>query len=204
MKSTTGPRIVISVRPVEGLSRMGSESTVSPVLANLAIAAVFVSLLALTFAELPAAGALRAFLYDHGQHVMLVVAAVATGSSLYYSEVVGFAPCEFCWFQRIMMYPLAVLLITAAVTRSHIGSQFVFVLALIGLGLSIYHYQLQLFPSQGQVCTGSEVPCSGKYVNEFGFVTIPFMAGCGFLTILILQLSQWRVGSLYRRWSANE
>lgn len=183
---------------------MGSESTVSPILANLAIAAVFASLLVLTLAELPAADSLRAFIYDHGQHLMAAVAAVATGASIYYSEVVGFVPCEFCWFQRTMMYPLAVLLLIGAVTRSRIGPQFVLVLALIGLGLSIYHYQLQLFPSQGQVCTGSEVPCSGKYVNEFGFVTIPFMAGCGFLTIVILQFSQWRVGSLFRRWAASE
>lgn len=183
---------------------MGSESTVSPILANLAIAAVFASLLMLTVAEIPAADTLRTFIYDHGQHLMAVVAVVATGSSIYYSEVVGFVPCEFCWFQRTMMYPLAVLLVTGAVTRSRIGPQFVFVLALIGLGLSIYHYQLQLFPSQGQVCTASEVPCSGRYVNQFGFVTIPFMAGCGFLTILILQFSQWRVGSLFRRWSATD
>ncbi len=183
---------------------MGSESTVSPILANLAIAAVFASLLGLTLAEIPAADRLRAFIDDHAQHLMLVVAAVATGSSLYYSEVVGFTPCEFCWFQRTMMYPLAVILFAAAITRSRIGSQFVFVLALIGLGLSIYHYQLQLFPAQGQVCTGSEVPCSGKYINEFGFVTIPFMAGCGFLTILILQLSHWRVGSLYRHGPADD
>ncbi len=183
---------------------MGSESTVSPILANLAIVAVFASLLVLTFAEIPRADALRAFVYDHGQHLMLLVAATATGSSLYYSEVVGFLPCEFCWFQRVIMYPLAVLLLTSAITRSRLGAQFVLVLALIGLGLSIYHYQLQMFPSQGEVCTGSAVPCSGKYINEFGFVTIPFMAGCGFLTILILQVSQWRVGNLYRRWAAAE
>jgi disulfide bond formation protein DsbB len=184
---------------------MAGESTVSPILAALALAAVFGSLLTLTAAELPSADRLRELLHDHSQKAMMVVAVVATCSSLYYSEAVGFTPCEFCWFQRIIMYPLAVLLVTAIVTRTRLGPQFIVVLAVIGLGLSAYHYQLQLFPAQGEVCSagGEGVPCSGKYIEEFGFITIPFMAGCGFLTILLLQLAEWRVRYLFRRWEAE-
>lgn len=184
---------------------MAGESTVSPILAVLALAGVFGALLTIIAAELPEADRLREFLHDHSQKLMAGVAVAATTSSLYYSEAVGFTPCEFCWFQRVIMYPLAVILVTAIVTRTRIGAQFVVVLAAIGLGLSIYHFQLQLFPSQGEVCGGGgeSVPCSGKYLEEFGFITIPFMAGCGFLTILLLQLADLRVRYLFRRWEAE-
>ena len=72
-------------------------------------------------------------------------------------------------------------------------------LAAVGLPLSIYHYQLQLFPDQAGVCSGF-VSCTDRNVDEFGIVSIPFMAGAGFLTILLLQVAEWRVDVLYRRW----
>ena len=38
------------------------------------------------------------------------IAVVSTVASLWFSEVGGFVPCEFCWYQRIAMYPLVVVL----------------------------------------------------------------------------------------------
>lgn len=176
---------------------MESEATVSPILAMSALAVVFLSLAAFTVAELPFAAALRAFVYDHTQKVILVVSGAAMLASLYYSQVVGFIPCEFCWYQRIAMYPIAVLLVVAVLTRSRVSPRYIVTLAAIGLALSIYHYQMQLFPDGGGSCAGP-VPCTGKYVQEFGLITIPFMAGCGFLSILVLQFNEWRVERLFR------
>jgi disulfide bond formation protein DsbB len=178
---------------------MEPEEIFSPVMAALALAVVFLALFAMLFAELPFAERLRAAIQDHTQKAMLAIALVATGGSLYYSEGVGFTPCDFCWFQRIMMYPLFVLLLVAVVTRSRLAPKYIVTLAVIGLGLSIYHYQLELFPEQGEVCSGV-VSCTARFVEEFGFVSIPFMAGCGFLTILLLQVAEWRVDRLYERW----
>lgn len=128
---------------------------------------------------------------------MFQIAAVAMGSSLYYSEVAGFTPCDFCWYQRIAMYPLAVLLLVAVVTRFRIDPRFIVALAGVGLAISIYHYQLQLFPDQAQVCTASAVSCTVRFVEDFSFVSIPFMAGAGFLAILLLQVAEWRVNYLF-------
>ena len=64
-------------------------------------------------------------------------------------------------------------------------------IAVIGLGLSIYHYQLQLFPDQASACA-SGVPCTAKYVEAFGFVSIPFMAACGFVAVIALQVAMLR------------
>lgn len=177
---------------------MVSESTFSPVIATLSIAVVIVVLLAISLAELRPAEALRVAIYNHAQKGMLAVAAVSMASSLYYSEIANFTPCELCWFQRIAMYPLAVLLLVTVVTRSRLDSRYIVALAGIGLSISIYHYQLQLFPDQAQVCTGQVVSCTVRFVDEFGFVSIPFMAGAGFLTILLLQVAEWRADYLFR------
>lgn len=178
---------------------MESEATVSPILALSALGIVFVSLLAFTVAELPFAAPLRALVYDHTQKLIFLVAAGAMLASLYYSQVVGFIPCEFCWYQRIAMYPIAVLLLVAIATRSRVSPRYIVTLAAVGLALSIYHYQMQLFPGGGSSCSGP-IPCTGKYVEEFGFITIPFMAGCAFLSILVLQFNEWRVERLFKRW----
>ena len=112
-------------------------------------------------------------------------------ASLYYSEGAGFVPCEFCWYQRIAMYPLAVILLVAGITRGDRVAKYVMPIAAIGLALSVYHYQLQVFPEQGGACS-SGVPCTARYVEEFGFISIPFMAGCAFLSVLALQLGMIR------------
>jgi disulfide bond formation protein DsbB len=182
---------------------MESEEFVSPVLATAAIAVVFLPLVGMLLIGLAGADRLRYLLEDHTQKLMLAVAVTATASSLYYSEVVGFIPCEFCWFQRIAMYPLGILLTVALVTRSRLDSKYIVTLAAIGLGLSIYHYQLQLFPEQAGTCSGF-VSCTDKNVNQFGFVTIPFMAGCGFVTILFLQVAEWRAAYLARQCSGED
>lgn len=177
---------------------MAYEETVSPLLAVAALAAVFGALFLVMAGEVPQWAAVRSFIFAHAQKLMFLVAATATASSLYYSEAVHFMPCEFCWYQRIAMYPLAALLAVAVVSRGRIEPRYIVVLAGAGLALSIYHYQMQLFPESAGVCAGP-VSCTGRYVNQFGFITIPFMAGCGFLSILILQVAEWRVERLFRR-----
>lgn len=114
-----------------------------------------------------------------------VIAAVSTAGSLYYSEVAGFTPCLYCWYQRICMYPLAGILGVAAIRRDQRVGWYVLPIAIGGLGLSIYHYQLERFPDQGSACDAA-IPCSFKWVDEFGFVSIPFMAGSGFIAIIAL------------------
>ena len=174
---------------------MESEQYVSPVLAALSLGVVFAVLMAMLVLEAPWAGRVRAFFADHAQPAMFAVAFTAMASSLYYSEYVKFIPCEFCWLQRIAMYPIAVLLFVAIVSRDRLSPRYIVTLAAVGLSLSIYHYQLQLFPEQKGVCSGL-VSCTDRNVAEFVIVSIPFMAGAGFLTVLLLQLGEYRA----RRW----
>ena len=122
----------------------------------------------------------------------LVIAAVSTAGSLYYSEVAGYVPCEMCWYQRICMYSLVPVLAVALVRRDRRGGWYGLPLALAGLGLSVYHYQLQVFPGQGSTCDAA-APCTDQWVDSLGFVSIPFHGrlrlrrsrrpGCAFATV---------------------
>ena len=71
--------------------------------------------------------------------------------SLYFSEVAHFVPCRLCWYQRIAMYPL-VLLLGIATLRRDVGIRlYAIPLAAIGAAVSIYHVQLERFPDQAHV-----------------------------------------------------
>lgn len=168
-----------------------SEDVISRILAIASLFAVGGSLALVLGATAPAAVQLRALLRERGQLLTLAVTGTAMVGSLYYSEVAHFIPCEFCWYQRIAMYPIAVMLVVATVTRERLHPRYVVTLAGIGLLLSIYHYQLELFPEQATKCTAG-VPCSVRYVEEFGFISIAFMAGAGFLSVLLLHLAMFR------------
>jgi disulfide bond formation protein DsbB len=115
-----------------------------------------------------------------------LMALTATLGSLYYSEIAHFVPCTFCWYQRIAMYPLAVLLGIAAFRRDRDAWWFAVPLAAAGAGLAAYHYLIQQFPGLSGGACSEGVPCSAAYVWRFGFVSIPLMALVSFAVILLL------------------
>lgn len=117
------------------------------------------------------------------------VSLIATIGSLFFSEIRGYIPCELCWYQRIIMYPLVIILGVAYIqknTKIYVTS---LIFSIVGVSVSAYHYGLQKLsflaesaPSCGQI------PCTGQYINWLGFITIPFLALVAFLLILILSL----------------
>ena len=115
-----------------------------------------------------------------------VVAGVATAGSLYFSEVAGFVPCALCWYQRIAMYPL-VLLLGIAALRHDVGvRRYVGPIAAIGALISIYHIGVERLPGLPTGSCSLAAPCDLIWVERFGFITIPVMALAGFLAILTL------------------
>jgi disulfide bond formation protein DsbB len=118
-----------------------------------------------------------------------VAAGTATLGSLYLSEVAHLIPCTLCWYQRIAMYPLAVILTIAAIRRDAGVRIYAFVLAGIGTVIAGYHYIIQWFPNlEGTSCTTS-VPCTGVWFRVFGFVSIPYMALSTFALVLVLMVA---------------
>ncbi len=119
--------------------------------------------------------------------VTALVAVGATLGSLYFSERAGFVPCELCWFQRIAMYPMAVILPLAVLRRDTNVMPYALTLAGVGFAISAYHVQVQWFPDRSNACAIA-APCSAKWVEAFGFVTIPQMAALSFLIIVLLSV----------------
>ncbi len=115
-----------------------------------------------------------------------LVAATAMSGSLYFSEVGGLVPCALCWYQRIAMYPLAVILLIAAIRHDWGIRPYVTALAAIGAAISAYHALLQRLPGLPSGSCSVAVPCSTIDLERFGFITIPVMALVGFVTILVL------------------
>lgn len=116
------------------------------------------------------------------------VAATSTAGSLYFSEVQNFIPCKLCWYQRIAMFSLTLVLLIGAIRRDRGVRWYAIPLAAAGLAVSVYHYLVEWFPG---IETGScdlFAPCSSPYFREFGFITLSFMAGAGFITVLALLL----------------
>ncbi|MBN3555479.1 disulfide bond formation protein B [Fictibacillus nanhaiensis] len=115
-----------------------------------------------------------------------VASIVSTVGSLFFSEVMNFVPCNFCWYQRILMYPLVIVLGVAFYQQDHKVTRYVLPLSILGIIVSGYHYALQKIPALKafEVCT-SGVPCSGQYINWLGFITIPLLAFVGFTIITI-------------------
>jgi disulfide bond formation protein DsbB len=119
-----------------------------------------------------------------------IVAVIATAGSLWFQFGAGLTPCEFCWLQRICMYPQSLLLGIAAFRRELFTARRYFLpIVVVGVGLSIYQYQLQRNPGEPQVCGIAGQPsCAGTYFNIFGFITIPYLALSAFLLIITLLL----------------
>ncbi|QHS21622.1 disulfide bond formation protein B [Virgibacillus sp. MSP4-1] len=124
------------------------------------------------------------------ENLLLIIwgtAFIATCGSLFYSEIMQFEPCKLCWFQRILMYPLVVIIGTAIIKKNAQIALPGFILSIIGAPLALYHYIIQKVNSAGAAdFCGQGASCTAEYVNYFGFVTIPLLSLIAFTAILIL------------------
>ena len=127
---------------------------------------------------------LTRFFRDFGLYTAWLVAIVAMAGSLYFSEVRAFVPCTLCWYQRILMYPLVILLGIASYRQDKNVIPYALPFTLIGGGVAMFHYLEQKIPGFGapEMCRAG-VPCNVAYINWLGFITIPFLALTAFVLI---------------------
>ena len=141
---------------------------------------------------------LRRWIWGYELWLAFLVAALATGGSLFFSEVAHFVPCELCWFQRICMYPLSMTTLLMALAYDHRASRYLLPLPLVGAGVSTYHLLVENgVVKQTQACLLSAPGgCATKWINEFGFVTIPALALTAFaLVFAALLFSMFEPGA---------
>ena len=121
-----------------------------------------------------------------------VVALVATAGSLFYSEHAHFIPCRLCWFQRIAMYPMAVILLIGAIRRDFRGAAlYALPLPVLGAIVSIYHVWIENHPEDETAGCTIGAPCSTKWIDKFGYITIPTLALTAFAAIFVMLLFAW-------------
>jgi len=153
----------------------------------LVVIGIVVSLLALVGVRGPL-DAIRNLLWGYELWGAFVVAAVATGGSLFYSQVALFIPCEFCWFQRILMYPLSILTLLIAARGDNRAARYLIPLPVVGAGTSIYHILIERNvikePKQCSVKVPGGCGINWLSAHSFGYLTIPELALTAFLLLI--------------------
>ncbi|MEK5061006.1 disulfide bond formation protein B [Paenibacillus sp. FSL H7-0326] len=119
-----------------------------------------------------------------------IVSMVATFGSLYFSEIKGYTPCNLCWYQRIFMYPLTILIAIAYYNRDNAAARrYLLPMSIVGGSISLVHIlyqQIHKFVASNSIVACGPTPCTENYFAWFGFITIPVMALTAFILITVL------------------
>src|SRR5688500_7739810 len=101
-----------------------------------------------------------------------LLSLIATVGSLFFSEVMKFPPCVLCWYQRICMYPLVLVLLGGLFPFDRRVVKFSLPLSLVGLGIAIYHNRLyyNILPESAAPCRQG-ISCTTVFFEWLGFIT---------------------------------
>ena len=134
----------------------------------------------------------RTSVWGYELWLVFLVAAFATGGSLFFSEIAHYPPCELCWYQRICIYPLSIVTLLAALANDYRVARYLLPLPVAGAGVAVYQILLENgVVSQSNACLLSAPGgCATKWIEKFGYVTIPNLTLTAFaLTIAFLALA---------------
>ena len=166
--------------------------TLASDIALVAFAIVFI--VAITRKGSPRSIAARNLIEKVGRFALplaLVIGIVGIITTLYYSEVIGFEPCKLCWFQRIFLYPQAIIVLIALFRKTRDIGYYLITLSVLGAIVAIYHYNLQWGGAPLIPCSADlTLACSKRYFVEFGYITESMMALTAFLSLIALSLSR--------------
>ena len=153
---------------------------------------LLMGLLALAGVRVPLDG-IRRLVWGYELWAAFIVAAVATGGSLFLSEIALFIPCELCWYQRICMYPLSILLLILAWRGDNRAARYLLPLPVVGAGVSIYHMLIGYGAIHEPTTCQASAPGTGCAFNwlalphadeSFGYLQIQTLALTGFLLLI--------------------
>lgn len=121
-----------------------------------------------------------------------LLSTTAVIGSLTYSIGLGFTPCLLCWYQRIFMFPIALLSLVSISFNKKIDDLFIWALILVGFGFSLYHVFIT-YTGISPIPCPAEISCTVRYVYEFGFMTIPLMSFLFFVSTILIMLTKEKV-----------
>jgi disulfide bond formation protein DsbB len=116
-----------------------------------------------------------------------LIATVSTLGSLFFSEIMGFAPCVLCWWQRICIYPLVFIFTAGLLSFDKSVIKYSLPLAVAGWFVALFHTLLYygIIPESIQPCSKG-VSCTEVYIELFGFLSIPILSLIAFSAIIAL------------------
>lgn len=116
-----------------------------------------------------------------------ILVSASTLGSVFFSHIMDFAPCVLCWYQRICLFPLVIILATGLFPFDKRVIAYSLPIAIVGWLTAFYHNLLysDIIPQDLQPCSKG-ISCTEKYIDLFGFLTIPMLSLISFSTIIIL------------------
>lgn len=117
--------------------------------------------------------------YDYSNIAIAVIFIGSALGSLLYEFAFGFEPCLLCWYQRIAIFGIAILSLTGNIKNNKTLQKQVLIFSLLGIIVALIHNYIDIFPSGLDIC-GAGPSCLKRYVDIFGYITIPMMS----LTVL--------------------
>jgi disulfide bond formation protein DsbB len=138
----------------------------------------------------------RKFVEQFVWQLIVVTTVGSVALSLVYSEYFGFIPCSLCWLQRIALYPQALMSLMAVRAQERVLFPLYSIgLSVFGFIVAVYHYIYQMMPKDvsGEgimpcLADGS-ADCASKIIDQFGFVTFPFLSAVTFAFLIALYLN---------------
>ena len=119
-----------------------------------------------------------------------LIAAVSTMTSLFFSEIMHLEPCVLCWYQRICIFPLAIILLMGLFPLDKNIIKYALPFAVVGLGFTLYHIALFYgFIPEGLKPCSKGIPCDDDSMVLFGFLPIPLLSVVAFSAIIALLLT---------------
>ena len=116
-----------------------------------------------------------------------LIALLASAGALFLGEVMGMTPCVLCWYQRIAMFPLVLILGVGLLDADGHGIRYALPLAWAGWGIALYHCLVFWgVVSEGLTPCGKGSSCADADVQVAGFVPIPLLSLLAFTGILAL------------------
>lgn len=120
---------------------------------------------------------------DFWLQLAFLISLSAVLGSMFLSQAMNLLPCELCWWQRVFMFPIPIILGLGMIRKDYRVYTYALPLAVVGALIALYHYSVQMIPRVTDTCGASTIACSQKQIELLGFMTIPFGSLLAFIAI---------------------
>lgn len=134
---------------------------------------------------------IAAFVREWGLWIGFLLTLGGLVLSLFYSEVLGFAPCGLCWVMRIFMYSQVVLFAVALWKKDRAIADYSIALSIFGIAVGLYQHYLQMGGTDVLPCPATidqAADCASRFLFELGYITFPLMGVTLFAALIVVML----------------